>query len=157
MFLLRYSDGQMPRTYALRDGETVIGRAPSCDVVLATALISRQHARVRIADGQVFLRDAGSTHGTTYKGARLKAEQVLEVGDKFSVGPVEITLDQEAEDDGVLSEHHQLFEESNTIFRRLDQLEGPFLTTTPSEPGAPAPPAIPRRRARRCQPRSRRG
>ena len=72
-----------------------------------------------------------ATHGTNYKGARLKTKQVLGVGDKFSVGPVEITLDQDAEDDGVLSEHHQLFEESNAIFRRLDQLEGPFLTTTP--------------------------
>lgn len=137
MFLLRYSDGQMPRTHALREGETVIGRAPSCDVVLTTALISRQHARLRVSDGHVFLRDAGSTHGTTYKGARLKTEQELQAGDKFSIGPVELTLDQEADDDGVLSEHHQLFEENNTIFRRLDQLEGPFLTTTPSGPPAP--------------------
>src|SRR3982750_2552417 len=110
----------MPRTHALRDGETVIGRAPSCDIVLTTALISRQHARVRVSDGHVFLRDAGSTHGTTVRGARLKTEQQLLAGDTFSVGPVEMTLHQEADEDGVLSEHHQLFEESNTLFRRLD-------------------------------------
>jgi adenylate cyclase len=127
LFTLTFSDGQSQRSHRLREGETVIGRAPSCDLIIAAALISRQHAHVRVEGGHVFLRDAGSTHGTTFKGARLKTEQEIVPGDTFLVGPVEVTLEQDVKEDEVLSEHHQLFEESATIFRRLDQLEGPFL------------------------------
>jgi adenylate cyclase len=135
LFTLTFSDGQSQRSHRLREGETVIGRAPSCDLIIAAALISRQHAHVRVEGGHVFLRDAGSTHGTTFKGARLKTEQEIVPGDTFLVGPVEVTLEQDVKEDEVLSEHHQLFEESATIFRRLDQLEGPFLNPLISAEG----------------------
>src|SRR5262249_8268442 len=68
VFTLTFIDGMMPRAHQLREGETVIGRAPTCDLVITAALMSRQHARVRVVGELVFLRDAGSTYGTTFKG-----------------------------------------------------------------------------------------
>ena len=42
-----------------------VGRAPDCDIVLADDSVSRRHAElVLVADGQVFVTDCRSTHGT---------------------------------------------------------------------------------------------
>jgi adenylate cyclase len=135
VFTLTFIDGMMPRAHKLREGETVIGRAPTCDLVITAALMSRQHARVRVEGDRVFLRDAGSTYGTTFKGEKLKDEVELQPGDTFSVGPLTITLEREMHESEVLSEKHQIFEESDTIFKRMDQLEQPPV----SPPQASAP------------------
>ena len=67
MFTLSFIDGGMPRAHRLREGVTVIGRAPTCDLAITAPLMSREHARVRVAGNKVFLRDAGSTYGTIFK------------------------------------------------------------------------------------------
>jgi FHA domain len=42
-----------------------IGRSPECDLVLADTSVSRRHAEMLVLDdGQVFLVDCQSTHGT---------------------------------------------------------------------------------------------
>jgi predicted component of type VI protein secretion system len=42
-----------------------VGRASDCDIVLADDTVSRRHAElVLVADGQVFVTDCHSTHGT---------------------------------------------------------------------------------------------
>jgi hypothetical protein len=42
-----------------------IGRSPECDVVLADQSVSRKHAELMVLDdGQLFLVDCQSTHGT---------------------------------------------------------------------------------------------
>src|SRR5262245_64986102 len=101
-------DGSVPRVHLLRDGETVIGRAPTCDLVITAALMSRHHARVRVAGKKVFLRDAGSTYGTMFKGVKLTSEQELIPGDSFTLGPVTVTLDSDVHENEVLSEKHQI-------------------------------------------------
>src|SRR5689334_15835146 len=115
----------MPRAHPLREGETVIGRAPACDLVISAPLVSRQHARVRLEGKRVFVRDAGSTYGTTIKGQKVTSETELMPGDVFSVGPVAITLTRDMPESDVLSESHQIFDESATIVKRMDQLDKP--------------------------------
>jgi adenylate cyclase len=157
VFTLTFVDGLLPRAHQLREGETVIGRAPTCDLTINAALVSRQHARIRVEGKHVFLRDAGSTYGTTLKGQKVTTtEQEILPGEMFSVGPVAVTLGREATEADVLSEKHQLFDESATIVKRLDQLErppqtlsesgetlaaevGPAAEPTPSAPPASAP------------------
>src|SRR5215470_11356473 len=97
-------DGALPRAHQLKEGETVIGRAPTCDLVITAALMSRQHARIHVDGKRVFLKDAGSTYGTTFKGAKITAEQELIPGDSFTLGPVTLTLDREVHESEVLSE-----------------------------------------------------
>ena len=125
MYTLTFVDGLMPRSHPLRDGEIVIGRAPACDLTISAALVSRQHARIRVAGKHVYLRDAGSTYGTTIRGQKVTSETELKPGDVFSVGPVAITLTSDVPEADVLSEQHQIFDESATIVKRMDQLEKP--------------------------------
>ena len=66
MFTLSFLDGGMPRAHRLREGETIIGRAPTCELVITAPLMSRAHARVRVAGNKVFVRDAGSSYGGTW-------------------------------------------------------------------------------------------
>ena len=118
-------DGAMPRAHQLKEGETVIGRAPTCDLVITAPLMSRHHAVVRVDSKRVFLKDAGSTYGTTFKGAKLTAEQEIKPGDSFTLGPVTLTLDREVHENEVLSEKHQIFDESATIVKRMENLNLP--------------------------------
>jgi adenylate cyclase len=123
-------DGAMPRAHQLKDGETVIGRAPTCDLVITAPLMSRHHAVVRVDDKRVYLKDAGSTYGTMFKGAKLTAEQEIKPGDNFTLGPVTLTLDREVHESEVLSEKHQIFDESATIVKRMENLNLPPAAAT---------------------------
>ena len=123
-------DGAMPRAHQLKEGETVIGRAPTCDLVITAPLMSRHHAVVRVDSKRVFLKDAGSTYGTTFKGAKLTAEQEIKPGDSFTLGPVTLTLDREVHESEVLSEKHQIFDESATIVKRMENLNLPPAAAT---------------------------
>ena len=130
MFKLTFMDGATPRAHQLKEGETVIGRAPTCDLVITAPLMSRHHAVVRVDGKRVVLRDAGSTYGTTLKGVKLAAEQEIKPGDTFMLGPVTLTLDREVAESEVLSERHQIFEESGTLVKRMENLNLPPAAAT---------------------------
>jgi pSer/pThr/pTyr-binding forkhead associated (FHA) protein len=75
------------------DRAYVVGRAPDCDLPLATDQVSREHASfTRRADG-VFVRDLGSKNGVRLGGARIDGEARLRDGDVVEVGPVALRLD----------------------------------------------------------------
>src|SRR5947209_20428065 len=78
----KYSD---PRR--LTPGESlVLGRAPTCDVILHDERCSRQHAEVFFADGSWRLRDLGSRNGTAVGADLLKGEHALQPGDLIRLG-----------------------------------------------------------------------
>jgi adenylate cyclase len=153
VYKLTFMDGAMPRAHQLKEGDTVIGRAPTCDLVITAPLMSRHHAVVRVDHKQVFLRDAGSTYGTTLKGSKLTAEQEIKPGDSFILGPITLTLDREVHENEVLSEKHQIFDESATLVKRMENLNLPpaaatveaaaqaAATLVQPPPAAPVPPA----------------
>ena len=45
-------------------GEMTVGRGSSCDVVIEQDRLSRNHAKLTVADGVLFVEDLGSTNGT---------------------------------------------------------------------------------------------
>ena len=69
-------------------GTLLIGRGDTCDVDVDHALISREHARLTVVDGEVRLEDLDSRNGTFVRGRRLAANapQALEAGQLFEVG-----------------------------------------------------------------------
>ena len=73
------------RTVSLDRPVTTIGRLPESDVVLDDAGASRQHARIRNADGEFVLADLGSTNGTFVNEEPVR-ERVLEDGDRITIG-----------------------------------------------------------------------
>jgi pSer/pThr/pTyr-binding forkhead associated (FHA) protein len=62
-----------------------IGRATSCDVVLADLAVSRRHARLLCQGGELVLEDLGSSGGTWVNGARVERCN-LELGDVVRFG-----------------------------------------------------------------------
>jgi adenylate cyclase len=133
VFKVTFMDGAMPRAHQLKEGETVIGRAPTCDLVITAPLMSRHHAVVRVDGKRVFLKDAGSTYGTSLKGSKIAAEQEIKPGDSFTLGPITLTLDSEVHESEVLSEQHQIFEETGTIVKRMENLNLPPVTAVTVE------------------------
>jgi len=107
----------------LREGETLIGRAPMCDIVIIAPGVSRQHAKLKLAGGLCVLSDTGSRYGTELNGAPLSGETALKAGDVFRCGQVTLSIEQRVESNELLSEHHQLIEDSGTLVRRLDASE----------------------------------
>jgi DNA-binding winged helix-turn-helix (wHTH) protein len=63
----------------------VLGREPTCDVVVADRQISRYHARLTPTSEGVILEDLGSKNGTHHNGTALTAPVVLQDGDLVSV------------------------------------------------------------------------
>jgi adenylate cyclase len=105
----------------LRAGDTLIGRAPSCDVVLNVNSVSRQHARITVTgDGRCVLADAGSRFGTILNGAPVVGRADLRVGDIFQCGQIALSIEQSVEAADLLSETHQMLEDSGTLIRRID-------------------------------------
>jgi len=66
--------------------ETVIGRDPACDIVLAEKSVSARHARItRGAGGYFKVHDLDSTNGVLVEGERI-SRATLHDGDTFVVG-----------------------------------------------------------------------
>lgn len=75
----------------LREGFTIIGRAPASDVVIDDRSVSRTHARLEVSGRRLDVRDLDSTNGTRVNGRRVNAAP-LEVGDQVFFGSVEARI-----------------------------------------------------------------
>ncbi|HSS47347.1 MAG TPA: FHA domain-containing protein [Thermoanaerobaculia bacterium] len=62
-----------------------IGRATSCDFVLADLAVSRRHARIQWQGAELVLEDLGSSGGTYVNGARID-RCILRLGDVVRFG-----------------------------------------------------------------------
>jgi hypothetical protein len=76
----KYQGGEFP----LPDvGELIIGRAAELDMVLIEDMVSRRHARLVAANGNLTLTDLGSTNGTFVNGEKIKQAK-LAVNDRVT-------------------------------------------------------------------------
>lgn len=83
--------GKVERVAPFRGPELIVGRGPTCDLVLATAGVSRRHARfVRDGDGFRVL-DLGSANGLRVNGERA-TERALQVGDVVAIDDFTLTF-----------------------------------------------------------------
>jgi hypothetical protein len=72
--------------------ELLIGRHPSCDVVLTGSAVSRRHARLKYRDGTWVLQDLNSTNGTTVNDVRVGRCQ-LRPGDELVIAGQRVRVD----------------------------------------------------------------
>ena len=81
------SDSDGPKRLAVpAQGVAVLGRDPSCDVVVSDQTVSRRHARLEWSNGQLWLEDLGSLGGTFVNNQRLTSAQPLRPGDRVRLG-----------------------------------------------------------------------
>ena len=86
-YVLRFIAGQFEGgEFPLKPNrEIIIGRSSEYDMVLDEERVSRCHAKIFTFNGEVVVKDQGSTNGTFLNGQRID-EATLKVGDRLLVG-----------------------------------------------------------------------
>ena len=67
------------------DADAVIGRHPTCDILLSDITVSRRHAELRRLGDLYEIVDLGSLNGTYVNGDRVE-DAVLAMGDEVQIG-----------------------------------------------------------------------
>ncbi|MCM3875814.1 MAG: FHA domain-containing protein [Thermoanaerobaculia bacterium] len=80
------------RTFALTNGENVLGRDPSAEVFLDDTAVSRRHARITVSGSHATLEDLGSKNGTFLGGKSVTAPALLRDADAILLGSVLLTV-----------------------------------------------------------------
>lgn len=122
----------------LDQARVIVGRDPSCDLMIDDAEVSRRHARLIARNGGYAIEDLGSTNGTFINEQRIKSVMPLKTGDSIRLGDrvvvgFEATLPEEAETRGLP------FESQET----LAQSSRPMFAPPLEAPAAPPPSAGP--------------
>jgi pSer/pThr/pTyr-binding forkhead associated (FHA) protein len=93
------------RRYVLTAGVNTIGRDPASTVLLNDASVSRNHARITIANDVVTLEDLGSKNGTQIMGEPISGPSLLKDGDEIEFGHVKGWYIVEAGEDPPTTTH----------------------------------------------------
>ncbi len=81
------------RDFPVGPRPVVIGRKPDADIRIPLSDVSRAHCQVAQRDGQVLIRDLGSSNGTFVNDQRItEKEATMGPGDRLRVGPVQFTV-----------------------------------------------------------------
>lgn len=78
---------KLQRVYEVKP-DTVIGRAPQCDIQILSRAVSRRHARIEFDGTQAIISDLGTKNGIKLNGARVDGAAVVSDGDVLVVGDV---------------------------------------------------------------------
>lgn len=83
MWTIRFLSGPLVgKSFELKE-HLLFGRDSACDVIITEQGVSKQHAEITVTDGEVIIRDLGSSNGTFVNGYKIK-NQKLKLGDKVS-------------------------------------------------------------------------
>ena len=74
------------RSYEITATGLCIGREPTNEIVVTDAGVSRQHARVILHNGMIWVQDVGSRNGVFVNGNRVPDHKQVKPGDKITVG-----------------------------------------------------------------------
>ncbi|GAC1367573.1 MAG: DUF3662 and FHA domain-containing protein [Actinomycetota bacterium] len=83
--VVRLVGSPTPKEWVLEGERLIIGRLPDCEVSLADANASRQHAELVRRDGEWWIVDLGSTNGTLVNGSLVRERRMM-MGDRIQVG-----------------------------------------------------------------------
>ncbi len=89
-FEVKYPSGQ-PHEVELSGSVAVLGRDPSCDLVLNDGRCSRRHAVLEAGPQGISIRDAGSANGVFVNGKKTERAQLVD-GDVVRLGEVFLTV-----------------------------------------------------------------
>ncbi len=87
------ANGQAEDRFSFDHGAYVIGRHESCDIVLPSASVSRQHARIFVDNGRCFVEDMGSSNGVVVDGQRVVNQRDLGMASQIKIGDFYLYLE----------------------------------------------------------------
>lgn len=124
----------------------IIGKAPGSDILINDSGISRQHANIRLQNGQYFISDLGSLNGVYVNSRKVPGEEAcpLNHGDKIQLGRVKINFHLEEVPTGavksdVFSTH---IDDRQSYATNIGQQPPP--PPRVPQPPAPQPPRVPK-------------
>lgn len=120
---LRIDDASGSRLHTLTKTQEVIGRLPSCDLVIGDRSVSRKHAVLHFENGRCSLQDTGSRFGTFIGARRLLATEPpspIAPGDVLRFGEVVIQVEQRVDERELLSEDHAMVEDASAIIKPVE-------------------------------------
>jgi serine phosphatase RsbU (regulator of sigma subunit) len=82
--------------FRLEPGRTVVGRHPSCGIVLDAVSVSRQHAALEVEGNQAWIEDLGSRNGTAVDGRRISGRHALIDGQHLRIGDQRLAFSSSA-------------------------------------------------------------
>jgi pSer/pThr/pTyr-binding forkhead associated (FHA) protein len=80
------------REIELPEGTHVLGRTQGCAAWIDAPGVSRQHARIVVAEDAAVIEDLGSKNGTFLGGRRLEGPSPLADGDEIALGAALLTI-----------------------------------------------------------------
>lgn len=123
----------------------VLGRDPSCDLVLNDAKCSRRHAVIEAGPQGVAIRDAGSANGIYVNGKKVERANLVD-GDVVRLGEVTLKVLPEVVAGTIVMAPEELAAQANVATDRtasVPPMESPFMGGIPPAPAAPAAPPAP--------------
>jgi len=91
---LRVVGGAKPALIRLRL-PTVVGRSQNATLKIRSAQISRRHCEIEQFEGELTVRDLGSSNGTYVNGQRISELTFLSPGDELRIGPLTLRAEYE--------------------------------------------------------------
>ncbi len=91
MYKLVILQGLEPKEFILREGNTLIGRIPECDIQLNSTVVSKKQALLTLVSGKVTIEDLESKNGTFVNGMKIRKKD-LRPGDRISFQEVVLEL-----------------------------------------------------------------
>lgn len=123
----------------LGTGRHVVGRAPTCDLVVNDEGMSREHCTVEVSTEGVDLVDLRSTNGTFVRGIRI-SRGPLRPGDEVAAGDSRLVLRSAASRPAARSTPG----DGTVLVRRSPRVQGRPFAAAFDLPRPPEPPAVPR-------------
>lgn len=111
----------------------VVGRHPLCDARLDSLRVSRHHCCMIQVNGDVFVRDLGSTNGIRINSQRVESGQ-LRPGDELSIAHVRFRLDDSLNHAQTLASLHQRYRSSSGAGAHVDEHDWMTPVADPSPP-----------------------
>src|SRR5258707_2467618 len=90
-FIIIREDLQVDPVTIVAEG-LLVGRLPTCELLLNHPSVSRLHAGITSADGDYFIRNLRPGNPIMLNGARLEEYQALADGDILGIGPFALNI-----------------------------------------------------------------
>lgn len=112
--------GQAGRRIVLDRLPAVIGRDADADIVLPSKLVSRRHARLSLAQDQLFIEDLGSRNGVLVNGERITSSKPFSDQDQLRIVDYVLALEQTAPGPALIDRTQKVRHEINADTANLD-------------------------------------